>query len=100
MIAILATVVLSFPPWSKLGGELYVAPDGNYVGLVELGEGAVLRLWDGFRGYGAWCGDLVSSSTSDVVCGTGQVLRHSAGVRLRLVGPGVVVDEVMLKGTL
>ncbi len=102
MLKILTASLLmfAFPRQAEVSGELYVAPDGNYVGIIELGEGRLLRLEDGWIGLGAWCGELVSYDGYRQVCGTGEVLTHTRGVRVRMRGPGVSVDDVAVQGDL
>lgn len=95
---LVAMWVWSFPTGASVAGNLYRAPDGNVVGLVEFPDGRLMRLLDGFKGRGTWCAEVARVDSMDVVCGTGEVLRHSQGWRVRMEGPGVSINDVAVRG--
>jgi hypothetical protein len=95
-----ASLSLTFPPTAPLTGELFLAPDGNYVGRMMFDDGTLLTLLDGFDGSGAWCADVghLHGQTYEVttVCGMGLISDELVGKRLQMYGPGVAINQIML----
>jgi polyisoprenoid-binding protein YceI len=94
---------------AKLSGEVVLAPDASFLGvftvaLTEVKTGIALRdehmhgkyletakfptaslkLKEGFKGSGKWCGDLTVKGVTKPVCGDGKVETLGAGKKADL----------------